>query len=56
MEETLTFTPEERAVADAEDWLEYRSDEEHIIDGYLRVWRRAAADGLDLCGLTLTVY
>ena len=56
VERALTFNPEERHAIDDQDWLDYDSDEENIVDGPLRVWRWAAATGLGLCGLATYVY
>lgn len=43
VERALTFTPEERAAAEDQDWLNYLEDEETVLDGPLRMWRQAAA-------------
>ncbi|MGW7003369.1 hypothetical protein ACWGCW_11190 [Streptomyces sp. NPDC054933] len=56
MERALTFTTEERAAADAQDWLDYRSDEETVIDGPLRIWRCAADADHGLIGVALHIY
>ncbi|MFK4148912.1 hypothetical protein [Streptomyces sp. NPDC004065] len=56
VERALTFTTDERAAAEDQDWLDYADGEERVLDGPLRVWRRAAADGRGLCGVSVTVY
>lgn len=53
VERALTFTPAERAAAEAQDWLDYADGEECVLDGPLRVWRTAARRGLGLCGLSV---
>lgn len=55
VEAARAFTSQERAAADAKDWFDCRPDEECVIDGPLRIWRRAVTDGLDLCGLTTSI-
>ncbi|NEB80055.1 hypothetical protein G3I40_33320 [Streptomyces sp. SID14478] len=55
VERALTFAPHERAAADEQDWLSY-DDEESVLDGPLRAWRAAGAQGLGLCGVALTIY
>ncbi|MER7536726.1 hypothetical protein ABTX77_18375 [Streptomyces sp. NPDC097704] len=55
VERALTFTPAERAAAEAQDWLDYIKDEESVLDGPLRVWRTAARRGLGLCGVAVHV-
>ncbi|MFJ5831423.1 hypothetical protein [Streptomyces sp. NPDC093089] len=55
VERALTFTPAERAAVEAQDWLEYGEDEESVLDGPLRVWRRATHEGLGLCGVAVHV-
>jgi PAS domain-containing protein len=55
VERALGFTPKERAAAENQDWLEYRDDEESVLDGPLRMWRQAAADGRGLCGVSVIV-
>ncbi|MFI7413853.1 hypothetical protein ACIBU0_34895 [Streptomyces sp. NPDC049627] len=56
VEEALGFTPQERAAAQDQDWLDYGEGEERVLDGPLRMWRLAAAEGLGLCGVSVTVY
>ncbi|MFF1479744.1 hypothetical protein ACFVYD_19665 [Streptomyces sp. NPDC058301] len=56
IERALGFTPEERAVAEDQDWLDYRDEEESVLDGPLRMWRQAAADGRGLCAVSVIVY
>jgi hypothetical protein len=56
VERALAFTPEERAAAEDQDWLDYRDDEESVLDGPLRMWRQAAADGRGLCGVSVIIY
>ncbi|MBT2458829.1 hypothetical protein [Streptomyces sp. ISL-86] len=51
VERALTFSPEERARVDDQDWLDYGDREESVVDGPLRVWRTAAAGGLGLCAV-----
>ncbi|KOG35659.1 MULTISPECIES: hypothetical protein [Streptomyces] len=55
VERALTFTPAERAAAEAQDWLDYDEREESVLDGPLRVWRAAADQGLGLCGVAMHV-
>ncbi|MFJ9774421.1 hypothetical protein ACIRVF_24830 [Kitasatospora sp. NPDC101157] len=55
VERALTFTQDERAAADAQDWLYYSPTDECVLDGPLRIWRAAADDGLGLCGLAVHV-
>ncbi|MFF7438353.1 hypothetical protein [Streptomyces sp. NPDC008122] len=55
VERALTFTPAERAAAEAQDRLDYIKDEESVLDGPLRVWRTAARRGLGLCGVAVHV-
>lgn len=55
VEQALDFTPQERATAEAQDWLDYHDDEESVLDGPLRMWRHAAAQGCGLCGLSVLV-
>lgn len=55
VEEALGFTPEERAVAEDQDWLDYGEGEEGVLDGPLRLWRLASAEGLGLCGVSVVV-
>ncbi|MEU7260632.1 hypothetical protein AB0B21_33210 [Streptomyces rimosus] len=57
VERALGFTPGERAMAEEQDWLDYPgSDEESVLDGPLRMWRQAAADGRGLCGVSVVIY
>ena len=56
VEQALTFTAQERAAAEEQDWLHYGEDDESVLDGPLRVWRVAAAQRLGLCGVALTIY
>lgn len=56
IERALGFTPEERAAAEDQDWLDYRDNEESVLDGPLRMWQQAAADGRGLCGVSVIVY
>ncbi|MEU8484032.1 hypothetical protein [Streptomyces sp. NPDC048641] len=56
VERALTFTREEWAAAQDQDWLEYAPDEESVLEGPLRVWRRAAEAGLGLCGVAVKIY
>ncbi|MEV5311146.1 hypothetical protein [Streptomyces sp. NPDC052610] len=56
VERALAFTPEERAAAEDQDWLDYGDGEESVLDGPLRMWRQAAADGRGLCGASVVVY
>ncbi|MGW3205715.1 hypothetical protein [Streptomyces sp. NPDC001135] len=56
VERALGFTPEQRAAAEDQDWLDYREDEESVLDGPLRMWRQAAADARGLCGVSVTIY
>ncbi|GAA1894692.1 hypothetical protein [Streptantibioticus ferralitis] len=56
VERALTFTDEERAAAASRIWLDDGPDEESVLDGPLRQWRQAAAAGLGLCGVSLTIY
>ncbi|MFD8210243.1 hypothetical protein ACFV2S_28035 [Streptomyces sp. NPDC059695] len=53
VERALSFTPAERAAAEARDWLDYGEGEESVLDGPLRVWRTAAREGLGLCGVAV---
>ncbi|MFJ6717145.1 MULTISPECIES: hypothetical protein [unclassified Streptomyces] len=53
VERALTFTPSERARAEAQDWLDYGKAEESVLEGPLRVWRTAAGMGEGLCGLAV---
>jgi hypothetical protein len=53
VEQALGFTPDERAAAEAQDWLDYREDEESVLDGPLRMWQHAAAHGRGLCGVSV---
>lgn len=53
VEQALTFTPPERTLAEARDWLDYAKDEESVLDGPLRVWRTAAESNLGLCGVAV---
>ncbi|MEU7065935.1 hypothetical protein [Streptomyces sp. NPDC046161] len=53
VERALSFTPAERALADAQDWLDYADHEESVLDGPLRVWRTAARTGRGLCGVAV---
>jgi len=55
LERALGFTAQERAAAEAQDWLDYRKDEESVLDGPLRVWRHAAERGRGLCGVSVVV-
>ncbi|NUQ96145.1 MAG: hypothetical protein HOY79_06130 [Streptomyces sp.] len=55
LERELGFTPQERAAVEAQDWLDYRKDEESVMDGPLRIWRHAAAHGRGLCGVSVVV-
>ncbi|MEU5437250.1 hypothetical protein AB0G73_28265 [Streptomyces sp. NPDC020719] len=55
VERALGFTREERARAQDQDWLDYRDGEESVLDGPLRMWRKAVADGRGLCGVSVTV-
>lgn len=55
VERALGFSPQERAAAEAQDWLDYRKDEESVLDGPLRMWRHAAAHGRGLCGVSVVV-
>ncbi|WP_328313315.1 hypothetical protein OG432_25635 [Streptomyces sp. NBC_00442] len=56
VERALGFTPRERAEADDQDWLFYGDGEESVLDGPLRMWRQAAADGRGLCGASVIIY
>ncbi|MGW0186324.1 hypothetical protein ACWDV7_11290 [Streptomyces sp. NPDC003362] len=56
VERALTFTPEARAAAEDQDWLDHGDDEESVPDGPLRMWRQAAADGRGLCGASVVIY
>ena len=56
MEQALTSTPEERAAAEDQDWLDRLPDEEPVLDGPLRQWRQATEEGLGLCGVSLIVH
>ncbi|MFD8997880.1 hypothetical protein [Streptomyces abikoensis] len=56
IERTLSFTPQERAAAEKQDWLDYAPDEESVLTGPLRQWRHAAQAGLGLCGLSVLIY
>ncbi|MFF5922525.1 hypothetical protein ACFY8C_29945 [Streptomyces flavochromogenes] len=53
VERAFTFTPDERATAEARDWLDYSTGEESVLDGPLRVWRTAARTDMGLCGLSV---
>ncbi|MFF3838047.1 hypothetical protein [Streptomyces sp. NPDC001930] len=53
VERAFAFTPDERAAAEAQDWLDYATGEESVLDGPLRVWRTAARTGMGLCGLSV---
>ncbi|MGP9022957.1 hypothetical protein ACT1U9_31705 [Streptomyces sp. BR1] len=56
IERALGFSPEERAAAEDQDWLDYSDNEESVLHGPLRMWRQAAADGRGLCGVSVIVY
>ncbi|MEU9101517.1 hypothetical protein [Streptomyces sp. NPDC048361] len=56
VERALGFTARERAEAEDQDWLDYRDDEESVLDGPLRIWRQAAATGRGLCGASVVIY
>ncbi|MCF3105782.1 hypothetical protein IPZ58_29970 [Streptomyces roseoverticillatus] len=56
VERALSFGQEERAAAEAQDWLDYAPDEETVLTGPLRQWRQAAEAGLGLCGVNLHIY
>ncbi|MEU1076015.1 MULTISPECIES: hypothetical protein [unclassified Streptomyces] len=56
VEEALAFTPDERAAAEDQDWLDYGESEESVLAGPLRMWRQAAADGRGLCGVSVVAY
>jgi hypothetical protein len=53
VEQALDFPPHERPAVEAQDWLDYREDEEGVLDGPLRMWRHAAARGRGLCGVSV---
>ncbi|MCX4986083.1 hypothetical protein [Streptomyces sp. NBC_00572] len=53
VERAFAFTPEERAAAEAQDWLDYAAGEESVLDGPLRIWRTATHRGMGLCGLSV---
>ncbi|MFF3621008.1 hypothetical protein [Streptomyces sp. NPDC002467] len=53
VERALSFTDSERAAAQARDWLYYSANQEHVLDGPLRIWRTAAREGLGLCGVAV---
>ncbi|MDX2561180.1 hypothetical protein PV371_16135 [Streptomyces sp. TX20-6-3] len=53
VERAFTFTPDQRAAAEAQDWLYYAPGEESVLDGPLRLWRTAARTGMGLCGLSV---
>ncbi|WP_331723563.1 MULTISPECIES: hypothetical protein [unclassified Streptomyces] len=55
VERALTFTAEERAAADDQNWLDESTDE-NVLDGPLRQWRQAAEAGLGLFGANLQIY
>jgi len=55
LEQALGFTSQERAAAEAQDWLDYHEDEESVLDGPLRMWRHAATHGRGLCGVSVVV-
>lgn len=55
VERAFAFTPEERAAAEAQDWLSYDAGEESVLDGPPRVWRSAADRGLGLCGVSVHI-
>ncbi|MDI3402909.1 hypothetical protein [Streptomyces cavernicola] len=55
VEEAFSFSPEERAAAEEQDWSAL-DDGESALEGPLRCWREAAAAGLGLCGLAAHVY
>ncbi|MFJ8013776.1 hypothetical protein [Streptomyces sp. NPDC096339] len=56
VERALSFDDTERTSAEARDWLDYRTDEESVLDGPLRLWRTAAQKGLGLCGVAVHLY
>ncbi|MEV6397012.1 hypothetical protein AB0M39_19865 [Streptomyces sp. NPDC051907] len=56
VEAALTFDLRQRVAVDDQDWLDYLPGEENVVDGPVRVWRHAAAEGLGLCGLSLHLY
>ncbi|MFG3016785.1 hypothetical protein ACGFZB_41310 [Streptomyces cinerochromogenes] len=56
VEQALGFTAKERSEAEDQDWLDYSDDEESVLDGPLRIWRRATADARGLCGVSVTIY
>lgn len=56
VEEALTFSPQERAAAQEQVWLDCLKDEEPVLDGPLRCWRQAAEAGLGLCGVNVHIY
>ncbi|MDG4861936.1 hypothetical protein P8605_27725 [Streptomyces sp. T-3] len=57
VEQALTFTPEERAAAEDQDWLDYYGPtEESVLDGPLRQLREAAATGLGVCGVSVHIH
>ncbi|MEV4744278.1 hypothetical protein [Streptomyces sp. NPDC049555] len=56
IERALSFTPEELAAAEDQDWLHYLPDDESVLTGPLRQWRRAAQAGLGLCGVNLLIH
>ncbi len=53
IERAFTFSAEERAAAEARDWLWYGEREPSVLDGPPRVWRAAVAKGLGLCGVAV---
>ncbi|MFC9796936.1 hypothetical protein [Streptomyces sp. NPDC057695] len=53
IERAFSFTPSERAAAETQDWLDYTTGEESVLDGPLRVWRTAARAGTGLCGVSV---
>ncbi|MFG2142583.1 hypothetical protein ACGFRG_00020 [Streptomyces sp. NPDC048696] len=55
IERALAFTHQERAAAQDQDWLDYRDGEESVLDGPLRMWRKAVTDGRGLCGVSVIV-
>ncbi|MEU9854647.1 hypothetical protein [Streptomyces sp. NPDC047974] len=58
VERAFAFSVDERAAAERQDWLWYGvgdDTEESVLDGPLRVWRRAVAKGYGLCGVAVHV-
>lgn len=53
VERAFALAPEDRAAAEARDWLSYDAGEESVLDGPPRVWRTAADRGLGLCGVSV---